>query len=108
MNHHVVDSLSFIGYNHKTEMSWWSIITTKGRLLQHVCVTYVGGELRVVGLTLERGEQPAILIDRFNNNARLYVSLEECQRLATLHRYELVLNRCETSLDIIRGFLSRK
>ena len=103
----MVDSLSFIGYNHKT-MSWWSMITTQGRLLQGVCVDFTKGELRIVGLTLEEGEEIAVLIDHLCNQARLYAPLKDCQRLAALHYYELVGPRRpqETLTDHIQRFLS--
>lgn len=106
MNHHVVDSLSFMGYNHKT-MPWWSIITTKGKLLQEICVDFTKGSLRVVGAILEDGEQVAILIDHLHNQARLYVSTEDCLKLAALHYYELFIQpEQESFINRIERLLS--
>ena len=90
-------------------MSWWSAITTRGRLLEDICVTYVDQEIKIIGLRpLEGGEEIAILIDRINNKARLYAPLDECQRVAALHCYELVLppSEKETFAHYISRFLS--
>jgi len=66
------------------------MIKTKGRLLEGFLVVFVQGEIRLSWVTLREGEQIAILIDRLNNKARLYSPLDECQRLASQHQYELV------------------
>jgi hypothetical protein len=90
-------------------MSWWSVITTRGRLLQDVCLTYTKDEIRIIGLRLFEGDEGiAILIDNSRNNARLYAPFEECKRLAALHQYELVLRRRdgETFTSYVRRFLS--
>ena len=92
-------------------MSWWSIITTQGRLLQdvHVEVSQGKDELRVVGVTFDEGENIAILIDRARNQARLYASLRECRTLAALHYYELFIRSRkaeETLTDHVERFLS--
>jgi len=96
----------FIGYNR--EMSWWSIITTKGRLLQDVCVSYVDGEVLIIGLVLDDEEEMAVLIDRLNNQARFYAPMSVCQRLAAQHYYELFIRRRpeETLTEHIQRFLS--
>ena len=72
-------------------------------------MTYVDHEIKIIGpRLLEGGEEIAILIDRMNNKARLYAPFDECQRVAALHRYELVLPRSEeeTFAHYIRRFLS--
>src|SRR5262245_24734073 len=71
-------------------MSWWKMITTKGRLLHDFSLGFADGEIRISCVTLGADEQIAILIDRLNNKARLYASLDECRRLASQHQYELV------------------
>ncbi len=71
-------------------MSWWSMITTKGRLLQDFLVSFRDGELYISWVRLEQGEDIAILIDRLNNQARLYAPLGDCRVLASRHQYELV------------------
>jgi hypothetical protein len=87
-------------------MSWWSIITTKGRLLQDVCVEYAKDELRIISPALEEGEEPAVLIDHLQNKARLSAPFEECQRLAVLHQYELCYprNRGPSFIERILSF----
>ena len=88
-------------------MSWWSIITTQGRLLQDICVDFTEDHFRVVGTTLEDGEDVAILIDHLHNQARLYVSDEESRKLAQLHYYELFIRPEEESfITQIERFLS--
>ena len=101
-----VDSFLFIGYNR--EITWWSIITTKGRLLQDVCVSYVDDEVLITGLVLDDDEEMAVLIDRLNNQARLYAPMSICQRLAAQHYYELLIRRRleETLTERIKRFLS--
>jgi hypothetical protein len=79
----------FIAY--KLIMSWWLMITTKGRLLQDFCLSFREGEIRVSWARLEEGEDVAVLIDRLNNKARLYVPLDAAQLLASRHQYELIL-----------------
>jgi hypothetical protein len=90
-------------------MSWWVMITTKGRLLQDFIVSYVDGEIRVSWVRLEEGEDVAVLIDRLNNKARLYVPLDEAQPLAARHQYELIIPQRverETFVAHIERFLS--
>jgi hypothetical protein len=72
-------------------MSWWLMITTKSRLIQDFCVSFRDGEIRVSWARLEEGEDVAVLIDRLNNKARLYVPLDEAQSLAARHQYELMI-----------------
>src|SRR5262249_7818567 len=71
-------------------MTWWRMITTKGRLLDNFRLTFADGEIWISCVTLEAGEQMAVLIDRLNNKARLYAPVDECRRLASRHQYELV------------------
>jgi hypothetical protein len=66
------------------------MITTKGRLLDDFSLGFADGEIRISCITLGPDEQVAVLIDRLNNKARLYASLDECRRLASQHQYELV------------------
>jgi len=92
-------------------MSWWSMITTNGRLLQDVCVDFTKGkdELRIIGLTLEDGDDIAILIDHSRNQARLYAPFGDCTRLAAQHYYELFIRSRkpqETFTDHVERFLS--
>jgi hypothetical protein len=89
-------------------MTWWSIITTKGRLLQDVCVSYVDDEVLITGLVLDDDEEMAVLIDRLNNQARLYAPMSICQRLAAQHYYELLIRHRpeETLTERIKRFLS--
>jgi hypothetical protein len=90
-------------------MSWWLMITTKGRLLQDFCVSFRDGGIRVSWARLEEGEDVAVLIDRLNNKARLYVPLDEAQLLAARHQYELMIPQMierETFVTHIERFLS--
>jgi hypothetical protein len=89
-------------------MSWWIVITTEGRLLTDVSVTFVHGELRVSWVRLGPGEDAAILIDRLRNVAYLSRGFQECQILAQQHQYELVFPKHddETFLSNIERFLS--
>lgn len=84
------------------------MITTKGRLLQGICVNFAKGELRVTGLRLDDGEGIAILIDHLKNQARLYAPFEECQRYAAKYYYELYIPRREdeTFSSYVQRFLS--
>ncbi len=105
----MLDSHYFIGYNRKT-MSWWRMITTKGRLLTNICLAYTQEEIRIYGLRLEEGEEPAILIDTYHNRARIYAPFDECQMLASLHQYELFIRRQpeETFTSHVERLLSLK
>src|SRR5262249_16327302 len=76
-------------------MSWWAMITTKGRLLPNVGLSFIQDEIRIFCPGLEEDEKLAILIDQFRNKARIYAPFEECRRLAALHRYELSIPRHE-------------
>src|SRR5260370_23964732 len=91
-------------------MSWWSMITTKGRLLTSFCLVYTQDEIRISGLVLEEGEEPAILIDRYHNKARIYRPFDECQALAYRHQYELLIRRHpeDTFISHIEKVLSLK
>src|SRR5262245_44413857 len=71
-------------------MSWWVMITTQGRLLENLLVDFFHDEILITGARFQEGEGPAILIDQFHKKARIYLPLEECQRLAALHQYELL------------------
>jgi hypothetical protein len=53
-------------------------------------------------------EQMAVLIDRLNNQARVYAPMSVCQRLAAKHYYELFIRRRpeETLTEHIQRFLS--
>jgi hypothetical protein len=90
-------------------MPWWLMITTKGRLLQDFCVSFRDGEIHVSWARLEEGEDVAVLIDRLNNKARLYVPLDEAQLLASRHQYELIIPQIagpEPFVTHIERFLS--
>jgi hypothetical protein len=71
------------------------MITTKGRLLPNVGLSFIQNEIRIFCPRLEEDEKLAILIDQLRNKARIYVPFEECKRLALLHRYELFIPRQE-------------
>ena len=71
------------------------MITTKGRLLPNVGLSFIQDEIRICCPGLEEDEKLAILIDQFRNKARIYAPFEECERLAALHRYELFIRRDE-------------
>lgn len=68
------------------------MVTTKGRLLEYVSLTFINDEITIYGATLEDDETLAFLIDHWHNRARLYAPLHECERLASLHRYEIFLH----------------
>jgi hypothetical protein len=85
------------------------MITTKGRLLQDFCLSFRDGEIRVSWARLEDGEDVAVVIDRLNNKARLYVPLDEAQLLASRHQYELIIPQMagrETFATHIERFFS--
>jgi hypothetical protein len=74
-------------------MSWWVMITTAGKLLTNVHLEFVRDEIRLYEWRLQEGEQLAILLDTYHNVARIYAPFDECQRLASLHQYELYIKR---------------
>jgi len=97
----------FIIWSINQIMSWWVMITTNGRLLQNLLVDFYQDEMRVTGARFEEGEGPAILMDQFHKKARIYVPLEECQRLAALHQYELFYRQGEDDREELVAHIHR-
>ncbi len=89
-------------------VSWYELITSRGRWLRNVQVSFVRGEFKVSWVRLDPDEDAAVLIDRFENLAYLNRPLGECQILAAQHGYELVLPRQdgESLIEQIERFFS--
>ncbi len=100
-----VDSVSFLKYTSET-VSWHELITTHGRWLRNVHVSFAHGEFKVFWIRLDPGEEAAVLIDRLENLAYISKPFKECQLLAAQHGYELVQQRKpESFVERIEKFL---
>ena len=84
------------------------LITTRGRWLRNVEVSFERGEFKVCWARLDPDEDAAVLIDRSRNCAYINKPFQECQLLAARHGYELErLNEDgESFLEHIEKFLA--
>ena len=89
-------------------MSWHELITTRGRWLRNVGVSFERGEFKVCWARLDPDEDAAVLIDRALNCAYINKPFQKCQHLAAMHGYELVLlsEDGESFLEHIEKFLA--
>jgi hypothetical protein len=88
-------------------VSWHELITTRGRWLRNVEVSFERGEFKVFWVRLDPDEDAAVLIDRANNCAYINKPFSECQPLAAIHGYELTVfsKDGESFLEHIERFL---
>lgn len=70
-------------------MSWWEVITDRGRSIRTVEVRFERGELRVAVWGLGPGEKTMALIDHMKKQAHVFDVLSTCRQLAAEHNYEL-------------------
>jgi len=86
-------------------MDWFELITTRGRWLRNVEAEFRCGEFRISWVSLDPGEDVAILIDRAQNLAYLNRPLDECQILAAQHQYVLALPESKGLIARVKRFL---
>jgi hypothetical protein len=84
-------------------MSWFEVITDRGRALNMVVVRFERGELHVSVYGLQDGEGTAVLIDHLRNAAYLVADPDTCARVLLQNHYELVSSETLSMLRIARS-----